>query len=111
MAVDSNALLVLVLFAMLGALSGVAVAGFIRGLQSYIGRRARGRAVLDVFIEIEICQTGRTRGEHQMDDVISDLIVDMYGIDDMTSRQYLFHADAKAIRRYQCWGCASLALA
>src|ERR1700689_2626738 len=32
MAVDANALLVLVLFALLGALSGVAAAGFIRGL-------------------------------------------------------------------------------
>jgi len=32
MAVDSNALLVLVLFAVLGALSGVAAAGFIKGL-------------------------------------------------------------------------------
>jgi CIC family chloride channel protein len=32
MAVDSNALLVLVLFAVMGALSGVAAAGFIRGL-------------------------------------------------------------------------------
>jgi CIC family chloride channel protein len=32
MAVDSNALIVLVLFAVLGALSGIAAAGFIRGL-------------------------------------------------------------------------------
>ncbi|MGO9931438.1 MAG: chloride channel protein [Steroidobacteraceae bacterium] len=32
MAVDSNALIVLILFAVLGALSGVAAAGFIRGL-------------------------------------------------------------------------------
>ena len=75
MAVDSSALLVLVLFAVLGALSGVAAAGFIRGLhlaedlfdrlKSRYFRHMLGMLIVGVLMYILF----RTLGEYYVDGV------------------------------------------
>ena len=75
MAVDSNALLVLVLFAVLGALSGVAAAGFIRGLhlaedlfdriKSRYLRHMLGMLILGILMYLLL----RTLGQYFVDGV------------------------------------------
>jgi chloride channel protein, CIC family len=75
MAVDSNALLVLVLFAVLGALTGVAAAGFIRGLhlaedlfdriESRYLRHMLGMLILGVLMYLLF----RTLGQYYVDGV------------------------------------------
>ena len=75
MAVDANALLVLVLFAVLGALSGVAAAGFIRGLhlaedlfdriKSRYLRHMLGMLILGVLMYVLF----RTLGQYYVDGV------------------------------------------
>jgi chloride channel protein, CIC family len=75
MAVDSNALIVLVLFAVLGALSGVAAAGFIKGLhlaedlfdriKSRYWRHMLGMLVVGVLMYVLL----RTLGQYYVDGV------------------------------------------
>ena len=75
MAVDANALLVLVLFALLGALSGVAAAGFIRGLhlaedlfdriKSRYLRHMLGMLILGILMYLLL----RTLGQYFVDGV------------------------------------------
>ena len=75
MAVDSNALIVLILFAVLGALSGVAAAGFIKGLhlaedlfdriKSRYWRHMLGMLVVGVLMYVLL----RTFGQYYVDGV------------------------------------------
>ena len=75
MAVDSNALIVLVLFAVLGALSGVAAAGFIKGLhlaedlfdriKSRYWRHMLGMLIVGVLMYVLL----RTFGQYYVDGV------------------------------------------
>jgi CIC family chloride channel protein len=75
MAVDANALIVLILFAVLGALSGVAAAGFIKGLhlaedlfervRSRYWRHMQGMLIVGVLMYVLL----RTLGQYYVDGV------------------------------------------